>query len=70
MGLALALSAIVLAGVYRASLWRNPHRLCHWCGGRGKRSGVLFTYSRGHCGGCSGSGWRQRVGTRVLNRRR
>lgn len=70
MAVVLVLSVLVLAGIYRLSVWRNPYRPCHWCGGKGKRHGVIFTWSRGYCAGCHGSGWRDRVGARVVKRHR
>lgn len=66
----LIVCALLAAGGYRFSLARNPFRPCHWCNEKGKRRGMVLAHARGYCGGCGGSGWRKRFGTRVLERRK
>jgi hypothetical protein len=71
MTVALVLSTIVLAGLYRVSLWWNPVRNCHMCGGTKRHNpGLIFWWSRGQCFSCGGSGVRTRAGTKFVNRRK
>jgi len=61
-GLHLHLTAhatLILVGVaalyfvaYLISLRIHPFRKCHWCGGSGKVSGAIFTWSTRRCGKC------------------
>lgn len=69
---ALAEQPLVLLGLglmlsYGVSLWRNPWRACHWCGGHPKRRGWAFWWSRGLCRHCNGTGRKTRFGRKVYD---
>jgi late competence protein required for DNA uptake (superfamily II DNA/RNA helicase) len=63
----LALLAVALLVVYRASLKRHPYVDCRRCKGTGERRSRLFAHSFGYCPDCVGTGRKVRAGARLLN---
>lgn len=65
----LILVAAVLAVAYRVSLALWPYTACGRCAGSGRNAGSNRR-RWGACRVCGGSGRKERLGVRVLNRRR
>jgi hypothetical protein len=54
--LLLVIIAVVVIGVWRGSVARNPWTACSTCKGRGRHYGWLFPRNFHKCGDCGGTG--------------
>jgi DnaJ-class molecular chaperone len=70
MDLLTILAAVIAVGIlYRISLALWPFTVCRRCGGSGNNAGSNRK-RWGNCRRCGGSGQRERLGTKLLARRR
>jgi hypothetical protein len=66
MGATLAVVAVLALAGYWASLLIHPNRPCRMCREHPTTRGAVFTYSRGKCFRCGGSGVMPRFGRRFI----
>jgi hypothetical protein len=58
---------IVCGGYYLFFCWRYPRVPRRWCSGKAPRD-PLIRRAFGQCGHCHGSGYRDRLGTKMLGK--